>query len=662
MNKALLSLELLYLSRFADEKMSKLVKQNKGSTFYLSTAGHELVGIVFGQNLISKKDWSFPYYRDRAFVISIGSTLIDLFGSFLARNVENHSGGKMMPDHFSHKELKIPCQSSCVGSQFLQAVGVAKGIQNRKSDEVVYVSAGEGATSQGDFHEALNFSSIHKLPIIFVIQDNAWAISVNVQEQTAGGGIEKVASGYTNLDVITVDGCDFERLDEVSKTAINRARSNNGPSLVVAKVPRINSHTISDDHKKYRTDEDIENDKTNDPIIVLEKYLIENDIAHIDLFEQIKIKAKKLIDVAAKEAEKIPFPEKDDQEELVFAKSDVKTKMSENSGEEIVIMDAINSAISEEMEKDKGIVVFGEDVAHGKGGVFGITKNLTDLFGKERCFNTPLAESTIIGLAIGMSFDGFHKPVAEIQFADYTWPAMNQLVNELSSIYYRSNGQWNCPVVIRMPYGGYIQGGPYHSQSIETPLLHSCGLKVVVPSDSANAKLLLKAAIKDPNPVVFLEHKALYRQRQYCARKEPHIDDILEIGKASVINEGADVSVICWGMMVLKVMQAVKLLEKENYSIEVIDLRCLHPLDIDTISKSIEKTSKALIAHEAALFCGFGAEIAAQINEKHFNDLDAPIKRVGGKNCAIPYCQDLENHVLPQVEDLLSSIKDLADY
>jgi 2-oxoisovalerate dehydrogenase E1 component len=314
------------------------------------------------------------------------------------------------------------------------------------------------------------------------------------------------------------------------------------------------------------------------------------------------------------------------------------------------------------MERDSGVIVFGQDVAHGKGGVFGITRGLTQRFGHGRCFNTPLAESTIVGIAIGLSMDGVHKPVAEIQFADYSWTGMNQLFNELASIHYRSNGEWSCPVVVRMPYGGYIQGGPYHSQSIEAFLCHCPGLKVVVPSNAADAKRLMKSAIRDPNPVIFLEHKALYRQRLFSAREEPGSDDLLSFGRANVVRTGSDATVVAWGMMVLMANEVAEALSSEGISVEIVDLRTLSPLDFSTVLTSIKKTSKLLILHEAPRTCGFGAELAARAVEEGFRYLDAPIVRVTGKDCPVPYCKDLEEAVLPQKADLEEALRKLIQY
>lgn len=661
--KVLKALEIMHLTRFADDKMSKLVRQNKGGTFHLGVSGHEMIGAIAALSLIPGKDWALPYYRDRAFAIGLGCTLVDIMAAFLARDIENHSGGRMMPEHFSQKDLRIPCQSSVVGSQFLHAVGVAKSAVLRGTDEIVYVSGGDGSTSQGDFHEMMNFACIHNLPLIAVIQDNGWAISVPVEDQTAGKTIAKMARGYEGLQVLEFDGCDYEATSEAMAKAVSKARSGNGPSLVVAKVPRIAAHSSSDDPKKYKSDECVAEEVAKDPVKRFESYLLEKGFITPQELEEKRTEAFAKIEEAALKADQIPFPPRKDAADNVFLPVHVEsTPTPQSCSESIVLMDALNHAIAEEMERDPGVIVFGQDVAGGKGGVFGITRTLTDRFGKNRCFNTPLAESTIVGLAIGLSFDGFHKPVAEIQFADYSWTGMNQLFNELSSIHYRSKGQWNCPVVIRMPYGGYIQGGPYHSQSIEAFLSHCPGLKVVIPSNAADAKRMLKSAIRDPNPVVFLEHKALYRQRLFCARPETGANELLPFGKAEIVRSGTDLTFVGWGMTVLMGVEAADILAKEGISVEVIDLRTLVPLDFETVLASIKKTGKLLIAHEAARNCGFGAELAARASEEAFSYLDAPIQRVTGKDCPVPYCKDLEEEILPQKKDIENALRNLASY
>ncbi len=660
--RVLRALQAMHYTRFMDDKMNKLVRQNKGGTFHLPVAGHEMIGVLSAMALIPGTDWGLPYYRDRAFAIGLGCSLSEIFAVFLARDVVNHSGGRMMPEHFSHRELRIPCQSSCVGSQFLQAVGVAKSAQLRGAQEVVYVSAGDGATSQGDFHEALNFASIHRLPLVFVIQDNGWAISVPSHEQTAGGTIVKMARGYEGLSVHDVDGCDYVETAQALHQAVSKARAGEGPSLVVAKVPRIGSHSSSDDPKKYKTEEVIAEEKSRDPIERFEEWLVAHEYCTRLEIDALRAQHFQDIETAALAADQIPFPQKESVLDHVFKDVSLPQSLPSSPGESIVIMDALNHAMNEEMQRDSGVIVFGQDVAHGKGGVFGITRAFTERFGSHRCFNTPLAESTIVALALGLSLDGHHKPIAEIQFADYSWTGMNQLFNELASFHYRSKGQWHCPVVIRMPYGGYIQGGPYHSQSIEAFLSHCPGLKVVIPSNAADAKRLLKSAIHDPNPVIFLEHKALYRQRLFCARPETGPEEFLPLGQAHVVREGTDVTVVAWGMTVLLANEAAELLSKENLSVEVIDLRTIVPLDFATVLKSLRKTGKLLIVHEAARNCGFGAELAARAAEEAFFSLDAPIMRVTGKDCPVPYCKDLEDEVLPQAKDVESALRQLIAF
>lgn len=664
--RCLRTLEVMYESRLMDDKMGILVKQNKGGTFHMNGLGHELIGAVSALSLTQGKDWAFPYYRDKSFAIGFGSCLVELFGTFMGRATEHHSSGRMMPEHFSHKGLRIPVQSSVVGSQFLQAVGLAKGLKNSGKNEIVYVSAGDGATSQGDFHEALNYACLHKLSVIFVVQDNGWAISVPIQDQTAGGTIAKIAKGYEGLTTHEVDGVNYEEVSKALAVAIKKGRALLGPTLIVAKVPRLGPHSSSDDPKKYKEEEVTALEQEKDPIPCYEKWLKEMGLFSEEEMETLRKQIKQRIDDAAKRAEGIPHPDPKTCAYHVFKatlQEEVRADAAKGKQEAIVMVDALNHALAEEMEKNPGIVVFGQDVAGGKGGVFGVTRGLTEKFGRDRCFNTPLAESTIIGTAIGMSFDGEHIPVAEIQFADYLWTGINQLFNELASIHYRSNGEWNCPLVIRMPTGGYIQGGPYHSQSIEAFLAHCPGLKVVLPSNAEDAKMLLKAAIRDPNPVVFLEHKGLYRQRAFSARAEPHEEEVGVIGQARVLREGNDLTVITWGMTAVMAFEVCeKLSKEERIEAELIDLRTISPLDFDTLLKSVQKTGKVLIAHEAPKNCGFGAEIAARLSEKAFTYLDAPIKRIGSVECAIPYSKILEDAVLPQKKDIEQAIIELSAF
>lgn len=660
--ECLATLRAMLLSRLTDEKMAKLVRQNKGATFQLSAAGHELVGVVAARALTPGLDWGLPYYRDQPFAIGLGCDLKEIFAAFLARELPHHSGGRMMPGHFSHKELKLACQSSVVGSQVMHAVGIAHGLKLAQKSGVVYVSCGDGATSQGDFHEALNYAAIHRLPVIFVIQDNGWAISVPRSEQTAGESISSMVSGYSGVTLFDVDGTSYPHMAIAVRDAVTIAREGEGPSVIVAHVPRVAPHSSSDDPQKYKKQNDFSEDQERDPLLLYPKWLVEEGICTEEEIAALRKETFELVEQAAAAADHYPYPDPSTVKRHCFVEGSFDKKLSPSlhtEGEKIVIMDALTHALDEEMARDPGVVVFGQDVAHGKGGVFGVTKGLTAKYG-DRCFNTPLAESTIVGVAIGMSLDGFHKPVAEIQFCDYLWTGINQLFNELSSFHYRSNGEWNCPVVLRMPTGGYIQGGPYHSQCIEGFLAHCPGLIIAFPSNAADAKALLKAAIRDPNPVIFLEHKALYRQQKFCARVETGPDDILSFGQAAVVRAGSHVTVVTWGMGVLMAVDAADKLAQEGILAEVIDIRTIVPLDKVTILESVKKTGKLLVFHEAAGNAGFGAEIAAMIAEEAFQYLDAPIRRLTGLDIPVPYSKILESAVLPQPEQVENAIRELA--
>jgi 2-oxoisovalerate dehydrogenase E1 component len=655
--KALFCFEKMLLCREIDIKQESVSKQNKGGTFHISSNGHELIGVLSAMHLRPKKDFALCYYRDRGLSLGLGADPIQLLGSHIARNTQEHSAGRMMPDHYCSKELRLICQSSVVGAQLLHAVGIAKSCKLNNSGEVVYVSIGEGGTSQGDFHEALNFSALHRLPVLFVVQDNGYAISVPVKEQTAGENIAKIAKGYEGLTVFDIDGTDYVQTEETLQKAIPLLQK--GPVLIRARVVRLSSHSSSDNELKYKTQNQLQLEKEKDPLLKLEQLLLDNGVSMQEM-DALKTKIKENVNAAAHIAQSMPHPDPKTVLDHVFKEHFQEDTLQETQeGEKVVMIDAINNALKEEMAKDPSIVVFGQDVAHGKGGVFGASRELTQLFGKERCFNTPLAESSIVGIAIGMSLTGYHKPVVEIQFADYMWTGINQIFNELSSIHYRSNGMFHCPVTIRMPCGGYIQGGPYHSQNVEGFLAHCPGLKIAMPTTTKDAKALLKSAIHDPNPVIFLEHKGLYRQRHVAATTEPGADERLGFGKARFLKKGGQLTIVSTQMMSV---MAYDIVQRLNLDVDLIDLRTVVPYDFEAILESVKKTNKVLLLQEAAKTHGFMAEVAARLSFEAFQYLDAPITRIGALDCPVPYSKVLEDTVLPQSKEIEEAILKLLRY
>lgn len=658
-------LQLMILARQIDNKQMTLIKQGK-AFFHIAGAGHEAIQIAFGRLINKGIDWAYPYYRDLAFVLSLGVTPEEIFLNFLAKADDIMSAGRQMPCHWASKKLNIPSQSSPTGTQFLQAVGTALGLRKLKKEGIVYVSSGEGTTSEGEFHEAVNWASRDKLPVIFLIENNRWAISVPVEEQTAGknGSIFQMMKGYENLYRIEVDGTNYFESFKAAKTALEYTREGLGPVLVEAHVVRLFSHSSSDDQKKYRPLNVLDEEQKKDPINILSKYLIQNKIISEDDLTQIRKKISETVNNAADWALKQPDPLPESAIKFVLDESNRKKELHyekiKSSDKQIVMVDAINHALNEEMEINDKLIIFGEDVADPKGGVFTATKGLSTKYGLERVFNSPLAEASIIGVAIGMSLTGI-KPCVEIQFGDYIWPAFMQIRNELVMYRYRSNNLFETPVVIRVAVGGFIHGGIYHSQNIESFFAHMPGLLIAYPSNAADAKGLLKTALRINDPVLFLEHKGLYRQ-SYASSLEPDENYLLPFGKAKVLKEGDDITIVTYGAMVHESNFAAKKLEEEGYSIEIIDIRTINPLDLETIYQSIKKTGKVIIIHEDTLTAGFGAEISALIAENCFEHLDAPIKRIAAKDTPIPYSKILEEFILPDRYKIYNGIKELLAY
>ncbi len=660
-----IALRLMLVSREIDHKAMNLLKQGK-TFFHIAAAGHEAIQTALGMNLNPQKDWLFPYYRDLCLVLTADVSPRDFFLQCFAKAEDPSSGGRQLPCHYGHPNIKLPSQSSNTGTQFLQAVGTALASVREGIESITYVSSGEGTTSQGEFHEAINWASREKLPVLFVIQNNKYAISVPISQQTGGvgGSIAEMMAGYESLLRLKIDGTDFEESYNAVKKALEHLKSRKSPVLIEAEVVRLQSHSSSDDQKKYRDQDELEKDLLNCPINKLSHKLISEKILTQVEIDKMRKAAHDEVEKAADEALKASDPSIHDADKHIFDESGFKEKFvyekNKSAGPNIVMVDAINHALNEEMKRNDKMFIFGEDIADGKGGVFTATKGLSTKFGNERVFNSPLAEASILGVAAGMSLAGL-KPVVEIQFGDYIWPAFMQLKNELSTFRYRSNNTWTTPVVIRVAVGGYIHGGLYHSQNIESIFAHIPGIYIAFPSNAADAKGLLKTACRINDPVLFCEHKGLYRQ-SFAITPEPDDEYLVPFGKAKVVREGDDITVVSYGVCMWDSILAAKKLQDEGYSVEVIDLRTIIPLDTETIYNSVRKTNKAVVIHEDTLTGGFGGEIAARISEFCFEHLDGPVKRIAAKDSHIPYSPALEDAILPNRTRIYRGIKELLEY
>ena len=659
------ALKIMSTTRKTDHKIMNLLKQGK-SYFHMSAAGHEAIQVAIGMQMNLGVDWAFPYYRDLAFMLSIGTDLKDVFLHMLAKDSDPMTGGRQMPNHWASKKFNIPTQSSPTGTQFLQAVGTALASRRKGNDAVTYVSSGEGTTSEGEFYEAVNWASREKLPVIFVVQNNKLAISVPVEDQNSGknASVAQMMSGFENMLKIEVDGTNFDESYLVAQQAFEYTRKGNGPVLIEAHVVRLASHSSSDDQRKYRSKDSIESDLDKDPIAKLEKILITEGAINEESIAKMETIIDNKIDEAAEFTLLQEEPKAESAERFILDESGKRDRLeyekSKPAGNPIVLVDAINHALHEEMELNDKIYIFGEDVADRKGGVFTSTKGLSTKFGEDHVFNSPLAEASIAGVSIGMALTGL-KPCVEIQFGDYIWPAFMQMRDELVTFRYRSNNQFSAPVVFRVAVGGFIHGGLFHSQNIESFFSHIPGLLIAYPSNAADAKGLLKTALRLNDPVLFLEHKGLYRQ-SYASSPEPDDKYLLPFGKANIVTKGDDLSIITYGAMVHESNFAIRKLKEEGYSIEMIDIRTMNPLDDETIFESVRKTGKAIVIHEDTLTVGFGAEIAARITDNCFEYLDGPVKRIGAKDAFIPYHPNLEKEILPNRDKIYHELKDLLSY
>ncbi len=699
----------MYLSRRLDDREILLKRQQK-IFFQISGAGHEAVLVAAGLLLKPGYDWFYPYYRDRALCLGLGMTPYEQLAEAVGAADDPNSGGRQMPSHWGHKALNIVTQSSPTGTQFLQAIGCAEAGRyfarhpeaTRKhdgdyrqfkdvvfhGDEVVYVSGGDGVTSEGEFWEALNSASNRKLPVLFLIEDNQYAISVPVEVNTAGGNISRLVANFPHFHFAEVDGTDPIASYAALKEAVSYVRAGKGPAFVHAHVIRPYSHSLSDDERLYRPAKEREEDSQRDPLPRFQTFLMREGILDESGISKLEKEVEEEVQVAADRALEAEFPAKGSETLYVYSPDvDPTSKQFDTEPEfpavsdeqkpqpDRTMADLINACLRDEMRHDERVVVFGEDVAdcsreeyleqqliRGKGGVFKLTSGLQCEYGSDRVFNSPLAEATIVGKAVGMATRGM-KPVVEIQFFDYIWPAMHQLRNEMPLIRWRSNNSFSCPAVVRVAIGGYLTGGAiYHSQSGESIFTHTPGVRVVFPSNALDANGLLRTAMRCDDPVLFLEHKRLYRET-FGRAPYPGPDYMIPFGKARVVQSGRDLTIVTYGALVPRVLQAAQRAERENgISVEVIDLRTLNPYDWEAIANSVAKTSRVIVAHEDMLGWGYGAEIAARIADELFDQLDAPVRRIGAKDMFVAYQPQLENEILPQPKDIYRTVVELANY
>ncbi len=693
----------MFLSRRLDDREIQLKRQNK-IFFQISGAGHEAVLVAAGLLLKPSYDWFFPYYRDRALALMLGVTPYEILLQAVGGKDDPSSGGRQMPSHWGSRRLNIVPGASATGMQFLHAVGAAEASlyydrfpgaleQARQAshgnaltherDEIAYVSGGDGSTSEGEFFEAVNAACLRQSPVLFLIEDNGYAISVPVEAQTAGGSISKLVANFPHLAIEECDGTDPLASYASLGRAVSHCRARRGPALVHAHVTRPYSHSLSDDEKLYKTPDEREAEAHRDPIPKFGLFLVREGVLDEREIGAIEAEVEREVLDATDRALSAEPAHADSIYECVYSDDldptgkdfEAVPNFAEHAAAKAApktMVEIISLTLADEMARDDRIVLFGEDVADctredylssvkGKGGVFKATMGLQRRFGSARVFNTPIAEAGIVGRGIGMALRGL-KPVTEIQFFDYVWPAMMQLRNELSNIRWRSVGHFKAPVVVRVAIGGYLTGGGiYHSQSGEVTFTHIPGLRVVMPSTALDLCGLLRTALRADDPVMVLEHKHLYRQ-PYNRSPYPGADFTIPFGKARVAREGTDVSIITYGAVVHRSEVAAAELAREGISVEIIDLRSLSPYDWEAIAASVSKTNRVIVAYEDSRSWGYGAEIAARIADELFDELDAPVRRIGATDTFCAYHPRLEDAILPQSGDIARAVRDLAAY
>jgi 2-oxoisovalerate dehydrogenase E1 component len=670
---------IMHTARRLDDREIILKRQNR-IFFQISGAGHEAVQVAAGMILQPGHDWIYPYYRDRALCLTLGVTPYEMLLGAVGAAADPASGGRQMPSHWGDRRLHIVSSSSPTGTQFLQAAGCAEASRYyQHPSEITLVSAGDGATSEGEFWETLNIACLKSLPLLFLIQDNGYAISVPIECQTAGGNISRLVSGFPGLFRQEIDGIDFLASYRALEAAAAWCREGRGPALVHAHVIRPYSHSLSDDERLYKTPAERQAEAERDPVLLFPKFLVDEGILDRHRLQLITHEIEEEVQQATQQTLRAEPPPASSAllhlySDKIDPASDEFDSQPQFHGDPMTMVDLLNATLHEEMRRNRDILVFGEDVADcsreqnlqevkGKGGVFKATQGLQMEFGGARSFNTPLAEAAIVGRAIGMATRGL-KPVAEIQFLDYIWPAMMQIRDELAVLRWRSNGTFSCPAIIRVPTGGYLNGGAiYHSQCGEVAFTQIPGLRVVMPSNALDACGLLRTALRCDDPVLFLEHKRLYRE-PYNRSPHPGEDFTIPFGRARIVKPGHSLTVITYGALVQKSLLAATQVERRNSraSIEIIDLRSLAPYDWNAIRLSVEKTNRVLVTHEDTLSWGYGAEIAARIADELFTSLDAPVRRLGALDTWVGYHPQLEAAILPQTETIVAELERLLAY
>lgn len=662
--------QLMHLARLLDQKAANYIRQAKGWSYHSSCTGHEGVQLILGLSFRQNKDFLFPYYRDLATCLAAGLTVEEIIRNGLSKATDVGSGGRHMSNHFSKPSIRLQNVSSATGNHALHAVGVARAIKKYNGDEIAFVSFGDSASSEGFVYEAISGAARERLPVVFVIQNNHYGISVPLREGSVNDCVADNFSGLKYLHIARVDGTNIFDAWRGMQTVLDYIKSGEGPAILHGDCVRINSHSNSDRQELYRSPEEIAVAARRDPVKRLRLYLIAEGDFSEDEVQKIEIENERIVEEAAAKVETEPDPDPTTATLYVIPPAYEHTNEEELQHPPVpdtpllTLREAINETLKEEFRRNSNTFLWGQDVASKeKGGVFNVTKGMLQEFGPNRIFNAPIAEDFIVGTANGFSRyrDDIWVVVEGAQFADYFWPAMEQLI-ECSHEYYRTNGQFAPNIVIRMASGSYIGGGLYHSQSLDGTFATLPGLRIVVPAFADDAVGLMRTAMRSRGVTLYLEPKYLYNQ-YFVKSPRPSQNFCSPFGKARIRRQGNDLSIITWGTPLhFALRTAEQLATDHNIDCEVVDLRSLIPLDVDAVLATAKKTGRVLIAHEHKLLGGFGGEIAAQIAEHAFQYLDAPVMRVASKEAPVPFVRILERAVMVQEEDILQAALKLAAF